>query len=177
MNVPPSLLPGLLTEYGLARSYSVELIEALDHDQIVWRPHDDSSAILWHLGHQAAVNHYLVRNLTAAEPTINRSFDALFDSATPERERGGLPPLEAVLDYRRRVGVSTAAIVDRIQRGEVGAPGQLAVIAAGLLRAVINHEYQHAAWMAEVRSGLTGVPEPRPRSERLELIEGYHVLA
>lgn len=169
-------LRGLLTEYGLARTYSLDLIEALDDDQVVWRPNDESSAILWHIGHQAAVNHYMVRNLTAAEPTFSRDFDTLFDSATPEPDRGRLPPVEDVLDYRQKVGVSTASIVGRIVNREVGSPEQLALIASGLLQATINHEYQHAAWVLEVRDTMTDVDAPLPLSDRVTTIDGYRVL-
>jgi hypothetical protein len=172
----PLDLPGLLSELRSARDYSESLVAALDPDQIAWRPHVDSSAIGWHLGHQSFVAHVMLRNLTAAEPSIDPALDRLFDSATPEPARGDLPPLAELLGYRRAVARSTETTIGRIVAGEVGAPEQLSIVAAGLLRAVVNHEYQHDAWIAEVRAGLTDAPAPVPVSNRLTLIEGYWVL-
>ncbi|MEL7206921.1 MAG: DinB family protein, partial [Actinomycetota bacterium] len=60
---------------------------------------------------------------------------------------------------------------------DVGAPQQLGLIAAGMMRAIVNHEYQHATWIAEVRAGFTSRPAPRPTSSRLVLVDGYHVVA
>ena len=169
-------LEDLLNEYELARTYSHDLVAVLDPDQIAWRPHANSSAIGWHLGHQAAVNHYLVRNLTAAEPSIDKRFDALFDSATPEPDRGDLPSLDDIFDYRETVAARTVSTMGRIIDGDVGAPEQLALVAEGLLRALIHHEYQHDAWILEVRETLTDAPAPVPGSERLAAVEGYWML-
>lgn len=169
-------LHAVLDEYHAARAYSLALVEALTPVDISWRPDENSSAIAWHLGHQAAVNHYMMRNLTAAEPSINATFDALFDSATPERARGALPALAWILDYRHAIGARTAETVDRIADGGVGAPAQLALVARGVLTAVVNHEYQHAKWIDEVRSTLTGVVSPTPTSDALRLVDGYYVL-
>lgn len=171
-NTAPSLTR-LLHLYNDARTYSLALTTDLSEEQVNWRPHTQASAIGWHLGHQAAVNHYLVRNLTAAEPSFDRHLDALFDSATPEPERGNLPSFERVVDYRNQVADSTHATVSKIISGDVGAPGQLGLIADGLLRAVINHEYQHAAWIKEVRETLVDTPSPSPSHEHLSNIEGY----
>ena len=170
-------LNDLLVEYELARTYSHDLIADLDPDQIAWRPHDDSSAIGWHLGHQAAVNHFMLRNLTAAEPSLDPALDTLFDSATPEPDRGALPSLDEILAYRRSIGERTSATIGRIISGDVGAPLQLTVIADGILRAVVNHEYQHDAWVLEVRETLTEEPAPLPRSTRLDSVEGYWILS
>jgi hypothetical protein len=169
-------LDELLNEYAAAQRYSLALVEGLDHSQVMWRPHSDSSAIAWHLGHQAAVNHYMVRNLTAAEASFNPKFDAVFDSATPEPMRGSLPTLEEILGYRRSIATSTRAVVERIADGDVGAPEQLALIADGLLRAVINHEYQHATWIREVRETMLGGAAPSPESSRLVDVEGYWMI-
>ncbi len=166
-------LDELIAEAEVARSYSVALIDGLSEAQVQWRPDENSSAMAWHLGHQAAVTHYLVRNLTAAEPSMAPEFDAVFDSATEEPQRGDLPPLDEILDYRTSIAASATATLRRIGAGEVGAPEQLSVIADGLLRAVINHEYQHAKWVGEVRATMTDDPAPEPKSSRLISIEGY----
>ena len=151
----PDRLASLLEEYDAAQAWSTALVADLDDDQLRWRAGEQASAIGWHLGHQAAVNHYMVRNLTAAEPTFSARFDALFDSATPEPDRGVLPSRDEIHDYRDRIAASTHATIGRIAEGRVGAPAQLALVAEGLLRAVINHEYQHDAWVLEVRAKFT----------------------
>jgi hypothetical protein len=61
-------LDDLRTEYDTARRHTHRIVEGLDDTEVLWRPHPDSSAIGWHLGHVAAVNHFMLRNLTAAEP-------------------------------------------------------------------------------------------------------------
>jgi DinB superfamily len=43
----------LLREYDRARAYTDELWKDLSPDEVTWRPHENSSAIGWHLGHQA----------------------------------------------------------------------------------------------------------------------------
>ncbi len=172
--VPADLtLTDLLAELSIARHHSLALITDLDADQIAWRPHDDSSAIGWHLGHQAAVEHYMVRNLTAAQPSFDLALDRLFDSATPERDRGSLPAVDGLLAYRTAIASSTERTIGRIIAGDVGAPAQLRIVAAGLLRALTIHEYQHATWIAEVRAGLTDAPTPTPDSTDLIEIDGY----
>ncbi len=170
-------LNDLIAEADRARAYSVALVDGLTEAQVQWRPDENSSAMAWHLGHQGAVTHYLVRNLTAAEPSMAPDFDAVFDSATEEPQRGDLPPLDEILDYRSRIAESATATLRRIEAGDVGAPDQLAVIANGLLRAVINHEYQHAKWVGEVRATMTDEPAPEPASSRLINIEGYWLVA
>src|SRR5699024_8426954 len=81
-------LPELLAEYDRALAYTEDLWRDLDPDEVVWRPHQDSSAIGWHLGHQAHVAHFMVRNLTAAEPSPDPDLDGIMDSANPEQFRG-----------------------------------------------------------------------------------------
>lgn len=169
-------LAELLTEYDFAQAHSLALVDGLEHDQVTWRPNDNSSAMGWHLGHQGAVNHYMVRNLTSAEVTFNATFDQLFDSATPEPARGDLPPVDDIAGYREAIAQSTRTIIGRIDAGDVGAPAQLSLIAKGLLRAVINHEYQHAKWIGEVRSTMTDVPAPAAASHRLVDVDGYRML-
>ena len=146
----------------------------LTDEEIRWRPHEESSAIGWHLGHQAAVAHYMVRNLTAAEPSPDPGLDGLMDSATPERDRGDLPEARRVRAYRAAVAERLRFRIGVIASGEVGAPAQLALIAHGLLIAVINHEYQHDQWIGEVRSqDLAKELPPRPTSPLLSTVDGY----
>ncbi len=169
-------LTDLLDEASAARAYSLALVDGLTEDQVQWRPNDNSSAIAWPLGHQAAVTHYMVRNLTAAAPRVDDAFDAVFDSATEEPHRGDLPPLAEIVEYRNTIADQATATLQRIIGGEVGAPQQLALIADGLLRAVINHEYQHATWVAEVRATMIDDPAPTPASSRLVDVEGYWMI-
>ncbi len=170
-------LTQLLDEYAAAQTYSINLITGLEPDQVAWRPNENSSAIGWHLGHQAAVNHYMVRNLTAAEVTFNADFDRVFDSATPEPGRGDLPPVDEIIDYRAVIASSTKRIISMIEQGDVGAPEQLRLIADGMLRAIINHEYQHAKWIGEVRSTMIDQPAETPKTERLVEVNGYYMVA
>ncbi len=163
----------LLNLYDDAQAHTMALVRDLSANQLSWRPNEHSSAIGWHLGHQAAVNHYLVRNLTAAEPSFDVRFDALFDSATPEPDRGALPPLSEINEYRSLIATSTHNTISKISAGAVGAPNQLTHIADGLLRAVINHEYQHAAWVREVRETMTGNLVPQPSDPNLVNVDGY----
>ena len=172
----PDLLANLLEEYDAARAWTSALVADLDDRQLTWRESEQASAIGWHLGHQAAVNHFMVRNLTAAEPSFSADFDTLFDSATPEADRGSLPGRDQIHDYRDRIAASTRAVIGRIAAGRVGAPQQLAMVAQGLLRAVINHEYQHDAWVLEVRRTLTDRVAPPPASNRVVEVEGYWML-
>jgi len=169
-------LRSLLEEYTSAQEFTLTLIDGLDRDQVFWRPNENSSAIAWHLGHQGAVNHYMVRNLTAAEVTFNAEFDRVFDSATPEPNRGDLPQLDDILGYRNAIAQSTTSVIDRIDASHVAAPAQLRVIAEGLMLAVINHEYQHSQWISEVRSELSDLPIPAPASQRLTRIDGYWMM-
>lgn len=167
----------LLAEYDRALAYTDSLWADLSEDEVRWRPEPRSSAIGWHLGHQAAVAHYLVRNLTAAEPLIDPELDALMDSATDEPDRGDLPDLDRLRAYRRTVAERVHVRMGDIDAGNVGAPVQLRVIATGLLVAVINHEYQHSTWIGEVRSGPLGTAlPPPPTSERLIELDGYLVI-
>lgn len=170
-------LADLLREYDRALAYTESLWADLDADEVHWRPHERSSAIGWHLGHQAAVAHYLVRNLTAAEPPIDADLDRLMDSATPEPERGDLPSIERLRWYRAEAAARLHHRIGDIAAGRVGAPAQLARVAAGLVVAVTNHEYQHSQWIGEVRSRDLGHPLPdRPTSPLLTEIDGYLIV-
>jgi hypothetical protein len=167
----------LLTEFDRAIAYTDSLWRDLTVDEVHWRPHDDASAIGWHLGHQAAVSHFMVRNLTAAEPPLDAELDRLMDSATPEPDRGSLPDLERLLTYRHGAADRLRFRMRNIERGDVGAPAQLAVVARLLITAVVNHEYQHSQWIGEVRSRDLGHALPdRPTSDLLTTIDGYLVL-
>lgn len=169
-------LRDLLDEYDRARAWTDQLTADLDDAALFWRPSPESSAVAWHLGHQAAVNHFLIRNLMSAEPSPDPDLDAVFDSATPETSRGELPARDRLLAYRAAVGERTRAMIERIDRGGVGAPNQMPMIAAGVLVAAINHEYQHDAWVDEMRQ-LQGLePGPVPASGRITMIDGYWVV-
>jgi hypothetical protein len=167
----------LVEELRRAWAHTDALWLDLDDDQLRWRPSEHSSAIGWHLGHQAAVAHFMVRNLLAAEPSPDPGLDRLMDSATPEPERGDLPDRERLGRFRAAVADRVIVRVDAIRRGDVGAPVQLAVVAAGLVRALVNHEYQHDQWIAEVRSRELGAPvSPAPVSPNLTTLDGYTVI-
>lgn len=167
----------LLTEYDRAISYTADLWADLTTDEVQWRPNENSSAIGWHLGHQPAVAHFMVRNLTAAEPSPDPELDGLMDSATEEADRGDLPDLARLGDYRDAVAERVRFRIGNIETGAVGAPTQLRIIAKTLLVAVINHEYQHDKWIGEVRNETFGKDlPPDPDSDRLTLVDGYLVV-
>jgi len=170
-------LQALLSEYDRARAYTDELWKDLTPDEVIWRPHEDFSAIGWHLGHQAHVAHFMIRNLTAAEPSPDPELDAVMDSARPEKFRGALPTVERLTTFRDTVAERVHARIGDIAAGHVGAPHQLNIVATHLLIALINHEYQHDQWIGEVRSGDLGHALPAdPESDRLSRIDGYLVL-
>ncbi|MEM9566329.1 MAG: DinB family protein [Actinomycetota bacterium] len=177
MTAPSPSLAELLVEYDRALAYTAELWSDLAPEEVAWRPNVESSAIGWHLGHQPAVAHFMVRNLTAAEPSIDAELDALMDSATAETDRGQLPDVTRLGDYRDAVAERVRFRIGAIDRGEVGAPAQLRLIAHNLLVAVINHEYQHDKWVGEVRVEAHGreLPPP-PTSPFLATVDGYLVV-
>ena len=96
-------LAQLLVDYDRARAYTRDLWSDLSEDEVRWRPHANSSVIGWHLGDQPAVAHFMVRNLTAAEASLAAELDALMDAATGEPDRGDLPTLDRIVDYRDAV--------------------------------------------------------------------------
>ena len=178
MPTPMYEIRQLLDEFDRSLAYTESLWADLSDDEVRWRPDDQSSAIGWHLGHQAAVSHFMVRNLTAAEPPLDAALDRLMDSATPESDRGVLPTVEALRDFRTRAAERLRFRIGNIDRGDVGAPAQLRHIAVGLLLGVINHEYQHSQWIGEVRSRDLGHALPdRPTSDLLTELDGYLVIA
>ncbi|MGW1962656.1 DinB family protein [Streptomyces sp. NPDC001935] len=170
-------LTALLREYDRARAYTDELWRDLTPDEVVWRPHEDSSAIGWHLGHQAHVAHFMIRNLTAAEPSPDPELDGIMDSANPEKFRGALPTVERLSAFRGAVAGRVHARIGDIAAGNVGAPAQLTVVAGHLMTTLINHEYQHDQWIGEVRADSLGhALPPDPESDRLSRVDGYLVL-
>ena len=170
-------LSELLREYDRALAFTDALVADLTEDEIHWRPDEESSAVGWHLGHQAAVAHFMIRNLTAAEPSPDPELDPVMDSATPERQRGDLPPAQRIVAYRSAVAERVRFRLSRIMNGDVGAPDQLAVVGANVLTSIIDHEYQHDQWIAEVRERDLGRPlPPRPHSPLLTEIDGYLIL-
>ncbi|MEU9455806.1 DinB family protein [Streptomyces sp. NPDC048277] len=170
-------LQELLREYDRARAYTDDLWRDLTPDEVTWRPHENSSAIGWHLGHQAHVAHFMIRNLTAAEPSPDPELDGLMDSANPEKFRGTLPTVERLTVFRDTVAERVHARIGDIAAGKVGAPDQLTIVGAYLLTALINHEYQHDQWISEVRADSLGHALPHdPASDRLSRIDGYLVL-
>ena len=168
----------LLREYDRARAYTDALWRDLSPDELTWRPHENSSAIGWHLGHQAHVAHFMIRNLTAAEPSPDPELDGLMDSAQPERFRGALPTVARLSAFRDVVAERVHARIGDIDAGRVGAQAQLTIVAAHLLTAVINHEYQHDQWIGEVRAHDLGhALPPDPDSGTVHRVDGYLVLA
>jgi hypothetical protein len=167
----------LLIEYDRARAYTDHLWRDLGVEEVHWRPDQNSSAIGWHLGHQAHVAHFMVRNLTAAEPSPDPALDHLMDSAYPEPNRGDLPGLERLAAFRATVADRVHVRINAIDDGQVGAPAQLRIVAQHLLVVLINHEYQHDRWIGEVRSRDLGHALPAdPDSDRLVNIDGYTMI-
>lgn len=166
----------LREEYDLARLYTRRLYEDLPEPDVQWRPEPKSSAIAWHLGHQAAVNHFLLRNLFDAEPSMEPRFDALFDAANPEENRGNLPPLADIVAYREAVAARTHARLEELRSGQRAAPSQASHTLRTLLMNLVNHEYQHDCWIGEMRQAL-GHPVPATApSQRTRRVDGYWML-
>lgn len=174
---PVHEISGLLAEYDRVLTFTDDLWRDLSPDELRWRPHSESSAIGWHLGHQAHVAHFMIRNLTAAEPSPDPALDRVMDSATLERDRGDLPDLTRLIHFRTTVSKRVRARIGAIRDGHVSAPTQLGLVAVTVMTALINHEYQHDQWIAEVRGRDLGrdLP-PVPTSDRLTVLDGYTVL-
>jgi hypothetical protein len=169
-------LDHLRQEYDLARGYTQRLYQDLPESEVLWRPNANSSGIGWHLGHQAAVNHYMIRNLLDAEVSLNPAFDKLFDSANPEVNRGDLPPLADLVAYRDTIAARTHARIESILKGERSASAQLAHVLGPILLGLIHHEYQHDCWIGEMRLALGHRGLPDVLSKRVRQVDGYWVL-
>ena len=178
-SAPPSgRLGQLLVEYDRALGHTDDLWTDLSLEQLHWRADDHSSAIGWHLGHQPAVAHFMVRNLIAAEPSPDPELDRLMDSATPPSDRGILPDIERLAAYRSAVADRVRHRIGEIAAGNVAAPRQLGLVGVGLLTSLVNHEYQHSTWIAEVRGEVHRLANPPlPTSPLLELVDGYTVVS
>ena len=167
----------LLAEYDRARAFTDSLWRDLSVDEVSWRPNVHSSAIGWHLGHQAHVAHFMIRNLTAAEPSPDPDLEPLTDAANPESARGTLPELGRLGDFRTKVAERVHARIGAIHEGRVGAPAQLMLVGVTVMTAVINHEYQHDQWIGEVRERDLGhALPPGPESDLLSRLDGYLVV-
>lgn len=170
-------LAGLLDEYDRARAYTDTLWQDLPEEEIRWRPRTEFSPIGWHLGHQAAVAHFLLRNLIAAEPGPDAGLESFMDSANPQASRGDLPAVGRIADYRAAVAERVHVRLRDIDEGRVAAPNQLRIVGRHVLIALINHEYQHDQWISEVRQRGLGHDLPsRPDSPRLTESDGYTVV-
>ena len=169
-------LERLRDEYDLVRRYTQSLYADLPEAAVHWRPASKSSAIGWHLGHQAAVNHFLVRNLLAAEPSLNPQFDVLFDAVTPEEQRGTLPPLPDILAYREAIARRTHAHLEAVLAGTRPAAQQATYALGLLLLSLINHEYQHDCWVREMRALLGRETPDVVWSRAVCQVDGYWVL-
>jgi hypothetical protein len=163
-------------EYDGARRYTQSLYEDLDEAEVQWRPAPKSSGIAWHLGHQAAVNHFLLRNLIDAEPSLNPPFDALFDAANPEERRGNLPPLAEIVAYREAVAQRTHVHLEALLAGRRPAAAQLVQAVGPILVSLINHEYQHDCWVREMRAALGRTKPDAVFSNRVSQVDGYWML-
>ena len=135
--------PAAVRPHHPARPYADSLWRDLSAVEVAWRPDENSSAIGWHLGHQAYVAHFMIRNLTAAKPSPAADVEWMLDSAKPEPRRGGLSSLDRIGAFWSRVADRVRLRVGAIERGDTGAPKQMLLIGAVLLTAVINHEYQN----------------------------------
>lgn len=166
----------LRDEYDLARWYTQSLYADLPEAEVAWRPAPTSSSIGWHLGHQAAINHVLVRNFLAAEPSLNPQFDVLFDAATPEAQRGTLPPLPDILAYREAIARRTHAHIAAVLAGTRPAAQQATYALGALLVSLINHEYQHDCWVREMRALLGRESPDMVWSRAVCQVDGYWAL-
>lgn len=165
-------------EYELARQYTLRLYDDLDESTIMWRPSYQGSSIGWHLGHQAAVNHYVLRNWVNRDGSIDPTFDGIFDAATEEIGRAFLPPLAEIVAYREIVAARTLERIDEILSGDCRAPDQMRRVGVTMLGGLINHEYQHDCWVAEVRQALGhgAGPDPLSTNPCLLQLDGYWVM-
>lgn len=167
----------LRDEYDLARRYTHSLYEDLSDTDVQWRPGPKSSSIAWHLGHQAAAAHGLVRNFIEAEVSLNPHFDAFFDAANPQENRGNLPPPAEIVTYRgavaQRLHTHFASLLEGGRPAAHTATQQLGRIIVPIVLALINHEYQHDCWIREMRAQLGHSQPDRVFSTRVQQLDGY----
>ena len=156
----PDDLRALLDDYQDALAYTDRLWGDLSNHDITWRPNEHSSAIGWHLGHQAAVAHFMIRNLTAAEPSPDAELEGIMDSAT-DATTEAICPTSGDLPATEPWYASGSSPCRRHRATGRRRSADLHFIAINLLVALINHEYQHDKWIGEVRTHL-GTP-CRPR--------------
>ena len=137
--IPSPTIAALLEEYERSLDHTASLWTDLSVDEVHWRPSEESSAIGWHLGHQAAVAHFMVRNLTAAEPSPDPELDGLMDGATAEPDRGVLPGLD-------RLGAYRDAVADRL-RFRIGNidDGDTVIERGARQQHVLRHAHQFTA--------------------------------
>ena len=170
-------LTSLRDEYDLARRYTQALYEDLSEADVQWRPTAQSSSIAWHLGHQAAAAHFVLRNLINAEASLNPAYDALFDSASDVTSRGETPPLADIVAYRDAIAARAHAHIDTALGGggQVAhdAAQQVADILEPILVSLINHEYQHDCWINEMRAALGRPTIDEALSTRARKVDGY----
>lgn len=168
--------PTLRQQYDLARCYTASLYDDLSEVEAQWRPSPKSSSIAWHLGHQAAVNHFLLRNLIDAEQSPYPAFDPLFDSANPEENRGDLPALAEIISYRDAVAQRTHEYIERALAGNRPAANQLAQALGPILCSIINHEYQHDCWAREMRAMIGRDKPDVVLSDLVRQVDGFWML-
>jgi len=170
-------LNSLRDEYDLARRYTQALVEDLSEADVQWRPSTQSSSIAWHLGHQAATAHFVLRNLINAEASLNPAYDALFDSASPVASRDQTPPLADIVAYREAIAARAhahmASALDGGGQVAHDAAQQVADILGPILVSLINHEYQHDCWINEMRAALGRPTLDDALSTRVRKVDGY----
>lgn len=170
-------LADLLAEYNRALVYTDGLWQDLTPDEVAYRTDVASSAIGWHLLHQPAVAHFMTRNLIEAEPRLDPELEALADSATPPSQRGELPTSERIDAFRTVVAHRVRERIQHTIDDSLDLPNQRDLIGCTLLIALINHEYQHSTWIAEVRSDVLARTSPTPPlSRHVSLLDGYPVI-
>jgi hypothetical protein len=173
----PTLLE-LLAEYARALAYTDSLRSDLTPDEVRWRPNELSSPIGWHLGHQATIAHFIMRNMGGVtEPSPAPDIEPMMDSTSPVLLRGQLPDLDRLIRLRTTVADRVQTRIATIAGGTGPGAAPMRSIGAALLISMINHEYHHDQWIAQVRSKGLGheLPDP-PASEFLSAQDHFLVI-
>ena len=134
-------LSELLVEYDRAVAWTDSLWTDLSPAQVAWRPEPDSSAIGWHLGHQAAVAHhprFVISPWPSRAPT--RTSTGSWIRPLPNRIEVISPTSTESPGTGRRSPIGFDSESVRSTTAAVGAPAQLRLIAGTLLTVVVNHE-------------------------------------